>query len=153
MRMWPLFALVAGCAIEHPKLPDTSNVQEPTACGAHASLDGSGVASPTVLGPFALDASGIALCLHLDATANARVHFVASTEYEPGAASSFALTLEDATRNPIVDGWDLSVNDRSFANLEWGPPVGQVTDVVVWLRSHDGVASTTASVWLFDPLE
>jgi hypothetical protein len=106
--------------------------------------------------PLTIDTQGIALCLHLDASALARAHFMAGTPSQPGTSSSFESALADAGGHVIVAGWDVTVggtDPTSFSNLEWSPPAGQVTDakLIVWTRA--GSSPTSVSVSLFDPLE
>jgi len=112
------------------------------------------VASQTL--PLTIDTQGIALCLHLDASAIQRAHFMAGTPSQPGTSSSFESALVDATGQLIVDGWDVSfggTDPTTFANLEWSPPAGSVSDVklIVWTRA--GAMATNVNVALFDPLE
>jgi hypothetical protein len=146
---------LVACAAEHPKPPPLA--AQPAACTASVALSGTGTnMAQTTFGPATLDAAGITLCAHLDATQLSRAHFAASSEQRPGATSGFAATLERADLTSILDGWDLTVGDappQTFLNLEWGPPAGQVIDVVLWFRATGAPASTTINLDLFDPLE
>ena len=154
LRIGAAALLLVACAADHAKPPPS--VAQPGTCSTSASLTGSTNATPTTFGPLTLDATGISLCAHLDATQLTRAHFAASTDQRAGATSGFAATLERSDFTPITDGWDVTVGDapaQTFLNLEWGPPAGQATDVIVWLRATATPASTTISLDLFDPLE
>jgi hypothetical protein len=129
---------------------------EPRTCSARLTLVGGTTATPVVAGPFALDTHGVAVCLHLDATALHRAHFAAATRYENGTTSPLATTLQDSTFHAIRDGSDMTVGDsapRTSTNLEWGPPAGAATDVILWVRTKAGTVTSEIDVWLFDPLE
>jgi len=144
-----------GCAADHSKPPPAPGVQ-PRGCTASVSLTGSTTATPIALGPFALDANGITVCAHLDATQIARADFAASTDQRTGNASGVAATLERVDLTSIVDAWDVTVGDappQTFLNLEWGPPGGATTDVIVWFHAAATPATTTINLDLFDPLE
>ncbi|MDB4955107.1 MAG: hypothetical protein JWO36_2676 [Myxococcales bacterium] len=144
-------ALLAGCVDKMSFEP----VVEPGTCTMQVALDGSTGTAQTV-GPLALGINGADICMHLDATRNTRVHFAAATAQEPGPASSYLATLEDRSFHAIVDGWDVSIGNtdtHTFMNLEWDPPAGQTSDVILWVRGLHARAPTTISLSLFDPLE
>src|ERR1041385_6447447 len=112
MRMLLGVALLLGaCVVEHHDGGSTVTPPppvQPRICTSDITLDGAaGSATPTTIGPIALDQNGISVCLHLDATRNlVAAHFAAKTDRESGTtASSFLTTLEDASFAPIVDGW------------------------------------------------
>lgn len=147
--------LFAGCA-DNVSAPVITPGTEPRTCAMQLTLDGSAGSAPNVVGPLTLDTSGADLCLHLDATHNTRVHFAASTPYEAGPASSYTATLEDTAYGAILDGWDVTVGNtdpHTFLNVEWNPPAGQTTNVILWVRSVAGTTPTTINLALFDPLE
>jgi hypothetical protein len=164
MRAIGLVVLV-GCASDPsaptlpsapPPLPLPTPVPTPATCtDVTLTATSSGqVASQTL--PLALDTQGVALCLHLDASALGRAHFMAGTPSQPGTSSSFEAALADAGGQVIVAGWDVTVgatDPTTFTNLEWSPPARQASDVklIVWTRA--GSASTSVSGSLFDPLE
>lgn len=154
MRIGAAALFLVACAADHAKPPPSA--AQPGTCTTSASLIGSTNAMPTTFGPMTIDTAGIVLCAHLDSTQLTRAHFAASTDQRPGITSGFAATLEHADLTSITDGWDVTVGDapaQTFLNLEWGPPGGQVIDVVVWFRATAAPASTTISLDLFDPLE
>jgi hypothetical protein len=152
--------LFGACVVEHhqgPNIEPTTPVQ-PRTCTTDTTLDGStGAATPTKIGPVALDQNGISVCLHLDATHNlVAAHFSATTDRESGATtSSFATTLEDASFARLVDGWDVTFGSAppvTFENLEWNAPLHATTDAVLWVRAPSG-GTTTVEVALFEPFE
>jgi hypothetical protein len=145
----------AGCTSGTAKVPAVPAV-EPLACSSTISLLGTTSDPPTSVGPLALDTNGIDLCVHLDPHGFTRVHLAIDSPPEPGMASSVASRLEDATFAPILDGWDVTVGTtvpQTSMNLEWDPPAGTTTDVVVWLRGTSASVSTTLQMSLFDPLD
>lgn len=159
--------LLVGCASDPSAQPPTlppppaplpvpTAMPTPSGCTAVTltAVDAGQVASQTV--PTAIDTQGVALCLHLDASALQRAHFMAGTPSQSGTSSSFESALLDASGQLIVDGWDVSfggTDPTTYSNLEWSPPAGQATDVklIVWARA--GSEATTLKVALFDPLE
>jgi hypothetical protein len=165
-----LLAIVLGAcaaerlpAVDAPVAPPpdaAAAVVEPPACTQTITLapTSAGMPAQQVIGPLAVDATGIAVCLDLDATSLARAHLMAGTSWEQGTASSFAATLARAAdRVTIQDGWDVTVDDtppRTMTNLEWSPPAGQVTSTILWVRARGTAATTTTiDMGLFDPLE
>ena len=159
--------LLAGCASDPSApaptlppppapLPVPTPMPTPGSCTAVTlTPPNSGQVASQAL-PLTVDTQGIELCLHLDASAIQRAHFMAGTPNEQGTSSSFETALVDATGQLIVDGWDVSfggTDPTTFANLEWSPPAGSVSDVklIVWARA--GSEATTVKVALFDPLE
>lgn len=152
---WWVIALAAGCVSEHGKPEPTPSVQ-PQGCGATFSLVGSVNATPMPTATLALDANGTNICAHLDATQMQRAHFAASSDQYPGDSSGLAATLQAADRSTILEGWDVSFGNTppsTFLNVEWAPPVGQTTDVIVWVRAPMVPTTTTLQLYLFDPLE
>ena len=143
--------LVAGCTSSHVTEP-VPGVQ-PRTCAANVTLVGASSTHPTEVGPLALDANGANICASLDATQLVRAHLMASTDERPGDASGLAATLERGDYSVILEGWDVSVSDRTFLNVEWSPPAGQSTNVVVWVRAASVPVTTTVALDLFDPLE
>jgi len=150
----------AGCggvaAGPGPDGPDLDAAVNPATCPSWLTLDGAaGTGQPTPVGPVALDGDGVELCLHLDARANRRVHFAAWTDYRDGAETGWASRLFDDRGAVVRDGWDVVVGDppRAFLNLEWSPPAGQVTDVVLHVWAAGAAGSTPLYLALFDPLE
>lgn len=134
------------------------HVVQPAACAQTITLApaDAGTVAKAVVGPLAIDATGVALCVELDATKLSRAHLMAGTAYEPAMASSFAATLERTDRTTIQDGWDVTVDDnppRTMTNLEWSPPAGTVTSTILWVRARGATATTTIDMGLFDPLE
>jgi hypothetical protein len=120
------------------------------------TLVGGTTHAPTPVGPLALDNNGVSLCVHLDATQLTRAHFAASTDQHVGATSGFAVALQHTDFTSILDGWDVTFGDappQTFQELEWGPPVGTTTDVVLWVHAAGTAATTTVTLDLFDPLE
>lgn len=143
--------LLIGCAADRKPAPPP-DVTQPRSCATSVNLDG----RPVNLPPTLLDATGINVCAHLDASQLIRAEFAASTDQRAGDASGFAVTLERADRTPILDGWDVSVGDsppQTFLNLEWSPPPGQSLDVIVWFRSTGSPSQTQLGLDLFDPLD
>jgi hypothetical protein len=159
----PLTLALAACGAEPatpldgPTADDAAAMGvQPEGCAETVTLIGAITTAPRSIGPRAVDANGLNVCLALDAAALARAHFTCSTAYEPGAASSFAVTLQRPDRSTIHDGWDVTVGAapaRSMAHLEWSPPAGAVTHAVLWLRARGPTATTTVELALFDPLE
>jgi hypothetical protein len=143
--------LLIGCAADHGK-QQPPDVTQPRTCGATVTLDG----HPASLGPMTLDATGISVCAHLDATQMTRAEFAASTDQRPGDASGFAATLEHVDYTTILDGWDVSVGEaptQTFLNLEWPAPAGQTLDVIVWFRATGAPTKTQLALDLLDPLD
>ncbi len=154
MKVATLLVLV-GCASEHASGPPSPVVQ-PNACAQSVTLVGGTTSAPTPVGPLQLDTSGANLCVRLDATQLSRAHFMASTDQRAGTTSGFDATLQHTDYTTIVDGWDVSVGEtqtQTFLNVEWSPPAGQTTDVVVWVRAAEAPAPATIQLDLFDPLE
>jgi len=130
----------------------------PGECAYSAALYGmTGNASSTPIGPVTTDATGIDICLSLDARDNLVVaHFAAGTTYESAASSSFELALYDANGMLMRDGWDVSFGSNpttTFANLEYGITKGQIIDAVLWVRAKRGTATSTVNLHLFEPYE
>jgi len=132
--------------------PPTAAVQ-PQTCAANVTLIGSTSIQPTDVGPFTLDTNGINLCARLDATQLTRTDMMAGTYQVPGDTSGLVATLQRTDYSTILDGWDVQVSNGTFLNVEWSPPAGQTTDVVVWVRAVAAPVTTTFSLDLFDPLE
>jgi hypothetical protein len=152
---WWTIALATGCVSSHA-LPEPTPAVQPQSCGVSLNLVGSVNATPMPTATLALDANGTNICAHLDATQLQRAHFAASSDYQQGDSSGFAATLEAADGSTILEGWDVSFGTTpttTFLNVEWAPPVGQTTDVIVWVRAPQVPASTTMQLYLFDPLE
>src|SRR5262245_15645364 len=141
MRGVPLilavYLLASACGGDHPGGGEADAAVEPMAdaeplppgCDAAIGLD-SGTSPQGTLGPVAIGADGLDICLHLDGTSAHRNHFMANTPSEDGEASSFELALyrESAL---LRQGWDVTVgieDPRTFANLEWEPWSADVPD-------------------------
>jgi hypothetical protein len=127
-------------------------------CAHNVALYGmTGNAAATPVGPITVDATGIDICLSLDARDNIWVaHFAAGTEYENGKSSSFELALYDSDGNLMRDGWDVSFGSSpttTFANLEYGVTKGQIVNAVLWVRAKSGTATSTVNLHLFEPFE
>jgi len=149
-----LFA--AACVVD--RHADPAPVSEPRTCNAaDITLDGSLNAPATSVGPLALDASGVTICLHLDATKNlAAAHFVAASDQTAGDSSGLAVVLQDPDRGTLQDGWDVTVDDtpdRAFANLEWNAPVSELTEAVLWVRAAKAPRTATVQLSLFEPAD
>jgi hypothetical protein len=172
MRLTLLAFALGACAPEHlpavdaPTAPDAqaapdapAAVVHPPACAQTITLapTSAGLPARATIGPLAIDATGIAVCLQLDATALGRAHLMAGTAWESGTASSFAATLARAGDHvTIQNGWDVTVDStppRTMSNLEWSPPAGQVTSTIFWVRARGAAATTTIDMGLFDPLD
>ena len=142
---------VAGCSTQ-PHPGPQGDGSEPHACAMTASLDGT-TSTPAAYGPAVLGASGVDLCLHLDATKLRRAHFGATASpATKGTTQPFLATLEDSGGTPILDSWDVTVGQTdptTFMNLEWSPPIA-TTDVILWVR---GNGNATISLSLIDPIE
>jgi hypothetical protein len=123
-------------------------------CAHHASLYGmAGTMGPSV-GPITVDTTGTDICLSLDARDNIWIaHFAASTGHEQGASSSFQLGLYDANGDLIANGWDVNFSSSTRASIEHGIEKGQLVDVVLWVRAKSGTATSTVSLYLFEPYE
>jgi hypothetical protein len=146
--------LLFGCAAERSKT-QTTDATQPHTCAMQVNLTG-GSSGPKSVGPLTLDANGASFCAHLDATQLTRAHFAASTEHRMGATSGFATTLEHPDFTTIADGADITVGESpqlTFQQVEWGPPSGTATDVVLWVRAVGTSATTSISLDLFDPLD
>jgi len=153
-----LVSATGACVVEHHKDPAPAPPVQPRTCISDITLDGStGAATPTKLGPLALDQNGVSVCLHLDATRNlVAAHFSATTDRETGTTSSFATVLEDAAFATLQDGWDVTFGNTApltFENLEWNAPLHVMTDAVLWVRAPSGAGTTTIDVALFEPFE
>lgn len=152
---------LTACATDGEKAtpPDAPGTTElPAGCDYELSLDGRGDnATQDSVGPVAVDAVGKKVCLHLDATNNIRIaHFSAGTEYADGTTSPFLLSLHDMQGATLREGWDVTVGQtdpKTFENLEWDAPLGQITDAVVWVRARDASATSTFGFALFEPFE
>jgi len=163
MRVIGLLLVLGGCAAERamspdaPVLPDAAaQTTQPKGCEQTITLVGAITPAPQTIGPRAIDSTGFNVCLDLDATALGRAHFMGGTSWEPSLASSFVATLQRTDGTTIQEGWDVTVDDtppRTMVNLEWSPPVGQVTHTVLWVRARGATATTTVDMALFDPLE
>lgn len=145
---------IGGCMSTGTVGDDDSG--DPNACTHSLTLDGaSGSSEPTAVGPVALGSTNI--CMHLDASHNlVRGHFMASTDVEPGAASSFTTTLTEIDGTMIVEGWDVTFGQsdpQSRATLEWSIPSGEVHDVILHVTARAGDAATTIRLALFEPFE
>ena len=159
-RVW-VVCLLAACASEHSSPTPTPTpmpmpVTPPPTCAENITLVGAVSTSPTQIGPLALDAAGADICVRLDATQLRRAHFMASTDERTGATSGFDADLQRTDHTTILEGWDVSVGEmqpKTFLNVEWDPPVGQTTDVIVWVRASAAPAAASISLDLFDPLE
>lgn len=119
------------------------------------SLDGTGAAPPTQIGPLTLDASGSTICLHLDATHNvADAHLAAQSDAQPGDTSGVLAALQDPDRLMLQDSWDVSIGTQTHMTLEWNAPLHEVTEAVLWVRAANASAvATTIQLALFEPLD
>lgn len=141
-----LAAAAGGCVVD--RHADPAPVLEPRTCSADVALTGGD--SATV--PLQLGASGATVCVRLDATGElAPVHFAAMTDAVPGQSSGITAVLQDAAdRLSLQDGWDVTPDDaplaRTYANVEWNAPAGELTDAILWLRAP--VAPTTTTLLL-----
>jgi hypothetical protein len=152
--------LLVGCASQHSTDPTPTPtplpVSPPPACTQSVTLVGAVSTSPTRVGPFVLDAAGADICVRLDATQMQRAHFMASSDERTGTTSGLDAVLQRPDGTAVLDGWDVSVGEtapKTFLNVEWDPPVGQITDVVVWVRASGAPAGASIELDLFDPLE
>jgi hypothetical protein len=165
MRTLVLVALV-GCASHAPggaSSPDAglpavgaplAPLPQPAGCTQHVALTAAN--GMQALGPFALDAAGVSLCLHLDTTGFVHPHGAIETGRSAGDAAPYALTLEDTTLAPTTQGWDVTIGgtpDASFENLEWDPPVSTTFDLVVWARATAVSAPTYVTIDVIEPYE
>jgi len=151
-----LALVLVGCASQHSSDPAPLPVAPPPACTQNITLVGAITTAPTRVGPLALDAAGADLCIRLDATQMQRAHFMASSDERTGTTSGLEAVLQRPDGTAVLDGWDVSVGltqPKTFLNVEWDPPVGQTTDVVVWVRASDAPAAASIDLDLFDPLE
>src|SRR5512143_2872070 len=171
MRRWLLPSIVAaaGCASDpaqpagtgdDPKL-DVDATFSPAAvpagdCTQTIALYGMGGSQPTTV-PVSLTTAGVTLCLELDGRDNLQVaHFAANTPYETGDASSFLLALYDAGGTLMGNGWDVAFGTSPttvFANLEYGMPRGQITNVKLVVATRAGTQAADVSLYLFEPYE
>ena len=65
---------------------------------------------------------------------------------------SAALADAVATVKAATDA-GATVDDRTFSNLEWNAPLHEMTDAVLWIRSHGLTTTTTVYLTLFEPFE
>ena len=132
-------------------------VDVPRECDHEVAMYGMGSSEPTIVGPLTLDAAGVAICLELDARDNLWIaHFAAGTNYQTGSASSFELGLYDADGNMLRQGWDVTVGSsppRTFANLEYGMPKGDIIKAMLHVRAPNGTATSDIALHLFEPYE
>lgn len=158
----------AGCASDpgepagtDPPVPEVDGTFTPVVpagdCAQSLSLYGmTGSATPTRV-PLSLGTTGVTLCLALDGTDNIQVaHFAANTPYEMADTSSFLLTLYDAGGNLMGNGWDVAFGTSPttvFANLEYGMPKGQITNVKLVVATRAGEQAADVSLYLFEPYE
>ncbi len=130
----------------------------PGECAHEVALYGmTGTSEATPVGPLTVDATGIDICLSLDARDNIWIaHFAAGTDYESAASASVALGLYDRDGTLMRDGWDVSFGTNpttTFANLEYGIEKGQLVSAVLWVRAKSGTATPTVQLRLFEPFE
>lgn len=155
MKLAGTCLLLIGCASDHSAPKPPSEAIQPRTCASSIALVGAVTTSPTSVA-LPLDGNGANICAHLDATQLSRAHFMAGTDQRPGTTSGFSATLQHADFSTILDGWDVSVGETSpqtFLNVEWSPPAGQTTDVIVWVRADSEPTTVTFGLDLFDPLE
>ena len=145
--------LSAGACFEADEGDDA--IEGDRRCDGARSLDGSvgdRVSIETTIGD-----QGFGLCLHLDGTANIDAHFAAGTGWTDGTSSPFQLALYDVAGELIGEGWDVTVGEtgaRTFANLEWPMPTGEVRDVILRVTTTTGEpVPTTVGATLFERLE
>lgn len=127
-------------------------------CAWSVSLDGWNGASPTSTELPALTSEGVTLCLSLDSTQNLeRAHLAAATEIGMGAASLIEMALFDDEDKIMEEGWDVTVGQsapKTFANLEYTLPVGQVTIAKLFVRSlRSSPVSNRLQISFFEPFE
>jgi hypothetical protein len=150
-----VIVVMCGCAAE-PSKPMQDPATEPKVCAQPPiSLPVSSTSSPMQIGPVSVSTSGVDLCVHLGAATTAPAHLQITSALESGPMSSVVARLEDATFEPILDGWDVTIGQASpetEMNLEWNPPFGTAVDVVVWIRGASESVSTTLSMSLMGPV-
>jgi hypothetical protein len=145
---------VIGCTSSHSTpTPEPAAAVQPQTCAATLTLVGSTSVQPTDVGPFTLDTNGVNLCARLDATQLTRTAMMAGTNQVPGDTSGLVATLQHVDYSTILEGWDVQVSNGTFLDVEWSPPAGQTTDVIVWVRAASAPVTTSFSLDLFDPLE
>jgi hypothetical protein len=108
---------------------------------------------PTAVGPLTLDHDGVDICVHLDPGSFTRASFSVDSPPEAGSAASIAGRLEDSTFASIADGTEVTVGTNTSMEIDWMPPAGTTTDVVVWLHAVSAAATTTVQMSYFDPLD
>ena len=126
-------------------------------CAHQASLYGmAGTMGPTV-GPITVDATGVDICLSLDARDNIWIaYFAASTVHEPAASSSFELGLYDSDGTLMRHGWDVAFSGSPptvRANIEYIIETRELVEAVLWVRAKSGTATSSVSLHLFEPYE
>ena len=127
-------------------------------CAWSVSLDGWNGASPTSTALPALTSEGTTLCLSLDSTQNLeRAHLAAATEIGVGSASLIEMALFDDEDKIMEEGWDVTVGQsapKTFANLEYTLPVGQVITAKLFVRSLSSApVSNRLQISFFEPFE
>lgn len=145
--------MLVGCTSSSGHSTEPPVVAQPRTCAANVTLVGAISTHPIDVGPLPLDASGANICARLDATQLTRAHLMAGTDQVAGDSSGLVATLQRTDYTTILDGWDVQVSNGTFLNVEWSPPAGQTTDVVVWVRAASAPVTTTLALDLFDPLE
>lgn len=164
-------ALLVGCAPDQGDAMDPMDPMEPLepaelvdladvnlACAWSVSLDGWNGATPTATEFPALGVDGATICLTLDSTLNIQgAHFAANSDRGAGSVSLVEMALFDEDERLVQEGWDVTfgqTNPQTFANLEYGMPVGSVVHAKLFVRSLAvGTVSTRLELSFFEPLE
>lgn len=150
-----IVAVATGCTSDPTSAPSDAQPQPlvpgKNGCVESLSLDGA-VGGSTTLGPYVFGTG--TFCLHLDATALRRGHFMASTRYQMGTVSGFTMNMTDAIGTSLAMAGDVTVGQTdpmTFASLEMPITGGTELDVRLVVSAVD--QASTLNVALFDPLE
>jgi hypothetical protein len=149
--------LLSGCSLYlGDSQDDTAQVTEPMTCGRNVSL------APDVITMSwqlydAVDANGIDLCIHLDATKLDVAQLHVTTPWFPGTQSDVLVQLEDTQFTPIATAAEFTTTTSdgailTMAELNWNPSA-KIQDVVLWTRARGPAVTPGLDVTFQDPTE
>lgn len=134
-------------------VPAKELVADAQGCHEVVTLAGDVAPHDAVLGPYRFGTGRF--CLHLDASALYRGHFMASTEAVAGTTSPFTMTLTAPDGTVLDEGWPLTIGEAepwTFTSYEMAIEGGTTRDLVLVVAAP-AEAATEIGISLFDPLE
>src|SRR5262249_29630555 len=118
--------LLSGCSLYFgPSHDGTAEAIEPMICGRNVSLAPDVITTSWQLHD-SVDADGIDLCVHLDATKLDVAQLHVTTTWFPGVQSNVLVQLEDAQFAPLATAWEHTETTPqgqtvTMAELDWAP--------------------------------